>query len=161
MMNQKEGLLHEQIEFSTNNVDDILNLKIKINNDDMINFMREVADKFDGNFQFINCFVYAIIKKINIKVYVEDCLIDNITIFYSDRILFKEFGLSDCVRVEGDYVFIKILDNNERFNYLKPVTMYKYRINVMIEFNKLENLIICNNWIGMDKDILLNCEMIR
>lgn len=164
--------IHDQIEFSTNNIDDILNSKIKISVDDMINFRNTVYEKFGDSFiSFIRYLEYDIIKNVNIKVYIEDILLDNINIFCCDRVIQKELGLPESIYIEDNCTIIKILDNNDRLYYFDAIkkTSYKYRIDVIIEFSKLENLIICKNnkdevlWkeFEIDKDISLNCELIR
>lgn len=155
--------IHELIFFSTNNVSDIFNTKIKICNEDLVNFTREVYEKFDSNIiALVNCLTYNIIKSVNIKVYIQDIFWDNINIWSCDRYLLKEMGFPESVYVEGDNTFINLLDNTDRLNYFDEIkkTDYKYKIDVTIEFSKLENLIILKKNVEINKDVLLNCELI-
>jgi len=156
--------IHEQIVFSTNNIDDIFNSKIKIRNEDFMNFIREVYEKFDGNIiALVNCLTYNIIKNVNIKVYIQDIFWDNINIWSCDRYLLKEMGFPESVYIEGDCTIINLLDNTDRLNYFDEIkkTDYKYKIDVVIEFSKLENLIILKKFTEIDNDILLNLQLMR
>ncbi|AYV75382.1 MAG: hypothetical protein Terrestrivirus1_256 [Terrestrivirus sp.] len=157
-------VIHEQIEFSTNNVDDIFNSKIKIRNEDLVNFIREVYEKFDGNIiALVNCLTYNIIKSVNIKVYIQDISWDNVNIWSCDRYLLKEMGFPESVYVDGDHTIINLLDDTNRLNYFNEIkkTDYKYKIDVVIEFSKLENLIILKKNVEINKDVLLDLELIR
>ena len=99
--------IHELIEFSTNNVDDIFNSKIKICNEDLMNFIRKVYEKFDGNIiALVNHLTYNIVKSVNIKVYIQDILWDNVNIWSCDRYLLKEMGFPESVYVDGDHTII-------------------------------------------------------